>query len=280
RFVSNPGSAIKNRYCSGGHPRSPWIDDLDNDEGTGLGGSFGSFGWGACEDTPGLEWTGSRCCGDDNRKTGPEDIRRENYIDSQKACILGDSIISNQRFMMIKYSLDGKDKLNFCTSPMCVYGLPPVAGQLVQNPNPDIYRLQFLGDGVKDISPANWSQSANERLRALNIPLKILYDSENGNGDFFTCNGPDYLWDSLKKTDDDGQAASPEVKYFNKENDLGSCQAKGIYYCSHKDGRDIGWDDEKLVNESADPFVPDIPAVSRTTPQNTYNLIHNGGFED
>ncbi|MBU0461153.1 MAG: putative metal-binding motif-containing protein [Nanoarchaeota archaeon] len=285
------------RYCSGRYPNSKWITDRDDNSPGGGGGSFDVHGWGACQDTPGFAWTGNHCCGDDNKfvqetlpspfdTLGPINFHIENYIDTKKACVLGDPIVSNQRLMILHYGLNGAHQLSLCTGRECIYGLPPTPGNLVINPHTAMFDLFFLDkDNQKtEIGLAAVSDAANERLKAENIPLKILYLSEGAEGEFYTCNAPPYVYGALPETNDAGELVpgldeSNNLIKNDEEHTFSSCQVKGSYFCDHALGKDSGWSDEYLMNQSAETLTLDILPTTRTIEKKTFNLITNGGFE-
>lgn len=324
--TSTEDPADFNYYCSGGWPPE-WIGDLDYAiperlPGMGAPSDNGAAGQSACDAIPSFKWTGSACCGDDNAvRTSSKTPVRENYVDSMGACFNGEFIADGEVFSGIEYEYEDPDdnfwrlftcKDRFCNILYDVFGdyVDPdfeTASDLprMRTRNMNVYQLLFLNGGeytpVSKI-PGEYTEAPSDIsiLQAKDVSLRILFQD----GGLHTCHGVGGRIEGIDNTN------TPEVdsifgdtvdKYDNCEIYWNSTTNMGAF-CSHIDGRNLGWDyetlktypgssvefggtdatPEELTYEqiSGEVFGGEVPVKTRTEEKENFNLIKNGGFED
>ncbi|MBW2972337.1 hypothetical protein KY359_04845 [Candidatus Woesearchaeota archaeon] len=292
-----------NLYCSGTWPPT-WFGDLD-DTSIRPAGATDMIGRSACEAIPAYGWTGTLCCGDDtgsdsyynspsDKRIGPMVEVKEFYNDEDSGCWSGNRIVDDERAMLVEYDVFGERIQRSCRNNTCLFGLPQRAGVLVENPNPEVYALAFVDGGYRSVGLGGLTPNSFSYLKAEDVPLLLQYKDH----EFWSCNADqaDYIYD----LDNEITPEPNDLVTEDDEHRLGSCDVKGIYFCDHVDGPNLGWSAEALL---AYPHMPEgaaeatftihpsydgeielsrgtVPAMYRKNNKTGYNLVYNGGFEE
>ncbi len=290
KYVLNPSD--ENYYCTGNWPPS-WISDPDN---SSLGNDGIQKGKTVCNSIPSYHWTGNSCCGDDNGQDASATVRgsasfKEFFNDTQGGCWGGRYLSNNERVMPIIFNtstVSSEQNMNLsCYNYSCVFDLPLAPSIMVGNPHPDVYDLAFINGEHVRIGNQGISMSPIAMLKAENVPLQVQYTS----GDFYTCNAAPYLFNLLNTN------TGTQLIKQDSEHNFGACEAKGVYFCDHLDGKNHGWDDESLSTYPKNntiiikkggaietQILPEgsthVKASLRTSIKRNYNFVNNGGFEN
>lgn len=297
KFFLTPKSAEipggdENYYCSGVWPPT-WISDLDRDVPDDE-----PEGRSACNAIPSYGWTGSRCCGDDTGNdlidVGHAELAdKEFFNDTDAGCWAGNVVVENERSMIVRYGMYygveyGGEDLGLhevvdrdCSRSSCVFSLPLRPEIFISNPHPELYDLVALqGDERITINQSYLPGEAISQIKAEDVPLQVQFKG----GEFWACNPADYI-KTLES--DDGPLLIPD----DGEHYFESCQVKGMYFCDHVNGTNMGWSDESIMKypgskltlrDGTEFSLPGdaVPPTNRTEAKYAYNIIKNPGFEE
>ena len=171
-----------NIYCS--ESLDVWIDDLDREQN-------------AC-DIYSYDWTGTKCCGDDNFADSGE-----YYSDTEAGCWNG-NIVKNSTIMEIEFEIEDKSKDYICKENKCEY---PSSSKIdITNKYPDLY----------DLYPDN----DTKQVIANKVPQQLLYFNKT----FYGCNLAPYIKTTAMSNNVFIDESTP------------TCGTKGDYFCSTKLG--------------------------------------------
>lgn len=304
-LVDDLSSGEDRRFCTGTYPPL-WIKDLDNAEdvesqNVPKGSMFSVKGWSACQDTPSFGWTGTQCCGDDTGKDVAkgkfgDSAFKEFFNDSVAACVGGSKMEPGTAFTIVKYGLHvppldsipyppKKDVYRLCKSVYdCSFELPFINSIVVHNVYADVYDLLLLnpagGEMSKKIAPVAVSESELATIKGERVPLQLLLLKESeGVTQLYGCNAAPYLFESSVLPNTATSAPGDSLLLDDDEHDIGSCDVRGDFFCSHELGNDLGWSNELLTNYSSYPAL-NVSGAFRVNEKVSYNLIHDPGFEE
>ncbi|MBI4152959.1 exo-alpha-sialidase [Candidatus Woesearchaeota archaeon] len=223
-LISNAGELTfcsANKYLKD-YSEDVWITDLDS-TAMGAGQNPIPAGKSACDAIGGLNWTGSQCCGDDNRR-----FSTEYYRDADGACWNGNYINESTAMGVaidftspIGSAVASPVRVNyFCPYNQCSYPSPSDASYTITNGGRGTYNISFYNYSDGKYSDASTSSlpvdNEDGYITAMNVPQEILYTD----GALFACNP--------------SPATLQRRTLFSS---VSTCNAKGNYFCSPM----LGW---------------------------------------